>query len=284
MAYVCTMSRQHNTSIPDYESEEETKYVLNEHTSESNNKRIKIDNIIEDISVVTGSNIHKCIPWEHLDCIRTIQNQQAEIIEQNKTIQKRQLIKIEQNKTTQRQLAVLIEQNETIIEQNQVIINETSQLKEKEDKQLSENLLDPPSGFPLTTLEQFDELNSDLNMEGRRQLYKYLINCGGTTLREFLNRALKIIMTDELVCNFTWLGDKTNRGFGNTKVSNVLKQAAQKCLKTKGPQDIDHFKKEMLEVLRVSKQRHRLFLKKTSETNSRITITKFEEVTYNELY
>lgn len=47
-------------------------------------------------------------------------------------------------------------------------------------------------------------------------------------MREFLNCALKEVMTDELVNSFTWPGGKTSAKLGDTKVANVL---YRKCLK-----------------------------------------------------
>ena len=93
-------------------------------------------------------------------------------------------------------------------------------------------------------------------------------------------------MTDELVSQFTWLGDKKSNQFGDTRVANVLygrfsiyilhdkpdielykpsvfiSAAAQKCPYFPGPTDKTQFKTEILEVLRTTKQRFRKSSKK----------------------
>ncbi|XP_051168717.1 uncharacterized protein LOC127286358 isoform X2 [Leptopilina boulardi] len=99
------------------------------------------------------------------------------------------------------------------------------------------------------------------------RIYNHLINMGGVTLRQFLANSLKQIMTDNLVCSFTWNKGSDTLAFGNTKVSNVLFQSAKKCINFEGPANKQIFKDHMLEVLRHTKQRHRKRLRKNRPEN-----------------
>ncbi|XP_043462159.1 uncharacterized protein LOC122498479 [Leptopilina heterotoma] len=64
-------------------------------------------------------------------------------------------------------------------------------------------------------------------------------------------------MTDELVSQFSWPGSKKSEKFGDTKISNLLFESARQCTFFAGPHSISEFKNEMLEVLRITKQRYR---------------------------
>ena len=41
-------------------------------------------------------------------------------------------------------------------------------------------------------------------------------------MREFFAMSVKITMTDDLVCQFTWLGNNDTAKFGDTRISNVF--------------------------------------------------------------
>ncbi|XP_051156217.1 uncharacterized protein LOC127278520 [Leptopilina boulardi] len=155
----------------------------------------------------------------------------------------------EQNKT-------LIRQNEKISEQQENILLELSKQKKSEDKELSHKLFRPPDGFPLQTVAEFMTLESGDKAE-RTKLRNYLLSLGGVSIRHFLSASLRQVMTDKLVCQFTWPGGAESVEFGNTKVANVLYSAAQKCSNFEGPKDKNTFKTHMLEVLRNTKQRYR---------------------------
>ncbi|XP_071581639.1 uncharacterized protein [Temnothorax nylanderi] len=117
-------------------------------------------------------------------------------------------------------------------------------------------------GFPMSTVEEFKELESDAKKNDRRKLYNYLRGLGGCKLREFLYNAIKTIMTDSLVSKFTWPGSSVSEKFGDTKTMNIIYLAAQKCTLFNGPQDKASCKVEVQEVLRAIKQRYRTNLKK----------------------
>ena len=52
--------------------------------------------------------------------------------------------------------------------------------------------------------------------------HDHLVRLGGSRLKEFLSSALKEIMVDELVTQFTWHKQKGTQKFGDTRVSNLL--------------------------------------------------------------
>ena len=62
---------------------------------------------------------------------------------------------------------MLEEQNEIIIEHNLMIVQEIVKRKTAEEKQLSEKLLKPLTGFPMCTAEEFTELNEEKNVKNR---------------------------------------------------------------------------------------------------------------------
>ncbi|XP_033231560.1 uncharacterized protein LOC117182581 [Belonocnema kinseyi] len=98
---------------------------------------------------------------------------------------------------------------------------------------------------------------------------RHLVQSGGSKLREFLNFGLKEMMTDELVFQFTWVGGENSLIFSDTRVSNILYQAAQRCSQFNGPGDRAHFQSKMLEVLRTTKQHYRNLKKKVLLKNQR---------------
>ncbi|XP_046606828.1 uncharacterized protein LOC124302170 isoform X3 [Neodiprion virginianus] len=81
-----------------------------------------------------------------------------------------------------------------------------------------------PPGFPLDSLEVFQEFEED--PERQRSLRHYLINVGGVTARDALNQFLKEAMTDSLTQKFSWTGktvsDKENlRPLFNTCIGKM---------------------------------------------------------------
>ncbi|XP_051174803.1 uncharacterized protein LOC127290345 [Leptopilina boulardi] len=87
---------------------------------------------------------------------------------------------------------------------------------------------------------------------------------GGSSLKEFLSMALRQIMTDELVLNYTWHKQKETNKIGGTRVSNILYQAAINCTFFAGPDNKTEYKQTMLTVFKVTKQRCRKKLKKST--------------------
>ncbi|XP_033226088.1 uncharacterized protein LOC117178755 [Belonocnema kinseyi] len=135
------------------------------------------------------------------------------------------------------------------------------------DLSLSEKLLAPLEGFLLQTVEQFQNLDEKENLKLWRTVYRHLINRGGAKLREFLSFSLKLMVTDELVTHFTWLGAKSHKAFGDTRVSYIFYKAAKKFPCFPGPRDIKEFTTEM-EVFRTTKQRSRNISKNTHGQSS----------------
>lgn len=68
--------------------------------------------------------------------------------------------------------------------------------------------------------------------------------------------ALKEVMTDELVCHFTWNKTKDTEKLGDTEVSNIFHKATEKCPLFRGPENKEVFKNAMLDALKSTKQRY----------------------------
>ncbi|XP_033229339.1 uncharacterized protein LOC117180881 [Belonocnema kinseyi] len=103
------------------------------------------------------------------------------------------------------------------------------------EQSLNVTLCEPLEGFPLQTVEQFENLNSKINIKLRKSSYNHLKLRGGTKLREFLSLALKMTTSEQLVAKFTWRGDKKHKKFGNTRVANVMFVAAKDYYSFSGP-------------------------------------------------
>ncbi|XP_043472912.1 uncharacterized protein LOC122505396 isoform X2 [Leptopilina heterotoma] len=159
-------------------------------------------------------------------------------------------------------LDVLREQNKMILRQQEIILKELSKNNNATERKLSESLLTPLRGFPIETVERFQEFESEIGKESRTRVYNHLVNMGGATLRNFLSNSLRRLLTDNLVCSFTWNGGDNTLKFGDTRIANVLYQASKRCENFDGPTNKEIFKHHMLEVLRHTKQRHRKLLKK----------------------
>ncbi|XP_043476106.1 uncharacterized protein LOC122507454 isoform X3 [Leptopilina heterotoma] len=155
-------------------------------------------------------------------------------------------------------LKIIKKQNEEIISASTIIIEKLDEMKRSEingKKTLYDNL----KGFPLKTVAEFTQLENDSEESEkiRESLYHHLLTLGGTKLREFLSTSMKQLMTDHLLCEYTWNGEKGMQKFGDTKISNVLFSSAKKCPFFKGPSNVAEYKTEMREVMRISKQRYR---------------------------
>ncbi|XP_043480102.1 uncharacterized protein LOC122509870 isoform X2 [Leptopilina heterotoma] len=144
-----------------------------------------------------------------------------------------------------------------IYEQNQKILQILEGKKNYDERNLGRTLFQSPEGFPLSSMEEYEDFKASENNEIIVNLKNRLIQIGGTKLREFLNYALKQLMTDELVSQFSWPGSIKSEKFGDTKISNLLFESAKQSTYFVGPHSISEFKNEMLEVLRITKQRYR---------------------------
>ncbi|XP_077270685.1 uncharacterized protein LOC143901928 [Temnothorax americanus] len=157
----------------------------------------------------------------------------------------------------------LLEGHEQLMQQGQQILQE-GLLQKVGEVNVTRSFNEPLEGFPLNTLDQFDEMESDSQRSARKKMYHHLKSLGGSKLRDFLHSSLKEIMTDELVNKFTWSGGAESRNFGDTKIANILYLAAQNCPFFKGPESKMEFKIDMQEVLRAAKQRIRNRIKKNA--------------------
>lgn len=129
-------------------------------------------------------------------------------------------------------------------------------------EQLANKLYQHLDGFPLSTVEQFFNLEEITNKHERQKVHDHLIQLGGTSLKEFLSCALRQVMTDELVLKFTWQKQKNTEKFGDTRISNIFFQAAVNCPLFTGPDSKAAYKETMLGVLKSTKQRCRNKFKK----------------------
>ncbi|XP_036141100.1 uncharacterized protein LOC118648135 isoform X2 [Monomorium pharaonis] len=164
-----------------------------------------------------------------------------------------------------RKLAVLEELSRNLIKGQTDIQQQLKEIKEKPSDEyiVSRSLYQLLDGYPLNTLEQFNEIEHESKKLERQKLYRHFIGLGAVKIRDFIYTAIKQTMTDELVNKFTWLGDEHNtKELGNTKMMNIIYYAAKKCSHFEGPVDKEAFKIEMLQVLRTIKQRFRRTIKK----------------------
>ncbi|XP_051173361.1 uncharacterized protein LOC127289463 isoform X3 [Leptopilina boulardi] len=160
---------------------------------------------------------------------------------------------------------VIKAQNAEQLRLSERILEEIQKRNSIDETQCYNSLYEPLEGFPLKTVEEFQKLNEPESGPIREKLRQHLIKLGGTKLREFLHCALKQVLTDELVYQLTWLGDKDTEKFGDTKVSTIFFVSAQKCTLFKGPTNIAEYKLEMKQVMRITKQRYRNAQKKNAE-------------------
>lgn len=145
-----------------------------------------------------------------------------------------------------------------IYEQNKKIIQILETRNNYDERNLERTLFQSPKGFPLSSMEEYRNFEESENIEIIINMKNRLVVLGGTKLRQFLTNALKQLMTDELVCQFSWPGSINSEKFGDTKITNLMFESAKQCPHFVGPHSIVEFKNEILEVLRVTKQRYRL--------------------------
>ncbi|XP_067203122.1 uncharacterized protein [Linepithema humile] len=163
------------------------------------------------------------------------------------------------------QLTNLENQSKTIIAGHEQLMRQIKEMQAevqiRGEVNVTKTFYEPLEGFPLKTVEEFEEMESDIKHNERKKLYHHLRVLGGTKLREFIHSSLKEVMTDELVCKFTWPGGSGTEKFKDTKILNILYMAAQKCLFFSGPDNKTVFKADVQEVLRSVKQRFRKKIK-----------------------
>ncbi|XP_028047660.1 uncharacterized protein LOC105831861 isoform X2 [Monomorium pharaonis] len=158
----------------------------------------------------------------------------------------------------EKQMNELLEGHKQLMQQGQQILEEMLLHQKTVGKvNVTKIFYELLERFPLNTLDQFNEIESDSQRSARKKKYHHLKSLGGSKLRDFLHSSLKEIMTDELVNKFTWSGGAESRNFGDTKTANILYLAAQNCPFFKRPENKMEFKMDMQEVLRAAKQRIR---------------------------
>ncbi|XP_039301802.1 uncharacterized protein LOC120356943 isoform X1 [Solenopsis invicta] len=120
---------------------------------------------------------------------------------------------------------ILETQYETLLKGQETInvqMKETFKKLSENTTEISKTFYEPLDGFPLKSLEDFYNLESETKINERNQLCHHLQSLGGAKLREFLHTSVKHIMTDELVNQFTWLGGIGTEKFSDTKMSTLL--------------------------------------------------------------
>ncbi|CAL1672171.1 unnamed protein product [Lasius platythorax] len=172
----------------------------------------------------------------------------------NETEQSGSINGLEKNDTSQNEIIKLLRQ---VIEQNSIMLSDIKALKGHHILTMRNNLYKRPHGFPLKTVEEFKELETDTDR--LQELLTYLKFVGGIKLREALSHFQKETMTDELTCKFTYWGrTKESLPFYNTQIAKVYFYAAKTCPNFKGPETRAEFKLEIMEVFRAAKQRQYL--------------------------
>ncbi|XP_067211343.1 uncharacterized protein [Linepithema humile] len=155
---------------------------------------------------------------------------------------------------TQSEIVKLLRQ---VIKQNLELLSDIKVLKRHHTLTMQNNLYKRPDGFPLKTIEEFENLKADTDR--LQELLTYLKFVGGLKLREALSHFQKETMTDELTCKFTYWGrTKESLAFYNTQIAKVFFYAAKMCPNFKGPESRAEFKLEIMEVFRAAKQRQHL--------------------------
>ncbi|CAH0549685.1 unnamed protein product [Brassicogethes aeneus] len=112
------------------------------------------------------------------------------------------------------------------------------------------------NGFPLTTVEEFEDMEKDDKVENCLEMASRLTILGAADLRSFVALAIKEIMVDALVVKFSWCGLRGNKMFNRTKLCALIFEAAMDCTRFNGPSDMSEFKEHVDEVFRTTKQRY----------------------------
>ncbi|KAK0180568.1 hypothetical protein PV327_002936 [Microctonus hyperodae] len=145
--------------------------------------------------------------------------------------------------------------NELAITIDQRLKNIEKMLKERNENHY--DVLEPPKGFPLQTMEAFEKFeNSD--EETHNALQHYLEILGGQNYREALNLYIRASMTNKLAEEFSWRGQaRGNSGskvaLMTTKMARIFFRALKNSFKKSKPNK-ELFMKDLKEVLRSYKQ------------------------------
>ncbi|CAL8089585.1 unnamed protein product [Orchesella dallaii] len=79
---------------------------------------------------------------------------------------------------------------------------------------------------PFKTLAEFQEFDDSMDKEKMESLKVEILKCGGDSAVEFVGRALKKLLTNEVGLDYSLWGFKNNLNFSKTAVWAVLKEAA----------------------------------------------------------
>ncbi|XP_034937590.1 uncharacterized protein [Chelonus insularis] len=123
-----------------------------------------------------------------------------------------------------------------------------------------------PDGFPLQSMDDFNQFEEDSDKKRAETLRDYLKFAGGHDLREALHNFVRAAMTEELAEKFTWTGksgpnSSPKKKFKGTKMMKVFMSAAKRIKKIK-TFTLNEFTSNFSEVLRSYKQISKALKKK----------------------
>ncbi|XP_032690601.1 uncharacterized protein LOC116853586 isoform X2 [Odontomachus brunneus] len=113
----------------------------------------------------------------------------------------------------------------TVMKANKKLLKAINHMNERNNKvQIGVHTFDEAlEGFPLESVEQFDELENDQSKKNEHyKLYNHLCGIGASKLRDFVHMCFRQTMTDELVCTFTWAGSSDTEKLGDTKLVKIM--------------------------------------------------------------
>ncbi|CAH0551708.1 unnamed protein product [Brassicogethes aeneus] len=119
------------------------------------------------------------------------------------------------------------------------------------------NQIDPnkPEMYPCMSLEDFRIAEEDQEESSRKLLESYLGSMGAENVRAFISMAMKEILSDNVVEQFTVNGNRGKKEFGSSKHAALILRAARECKLFEGPLTRTEFLRELREVFRSTKQR-----------------------------
>ncbi|CAH0558730.1 unnamed protein product [Brassicogethes aeneus] len=178
----------------------------------------------------------------------------------------------QENDVLQKVWELLQDSNERIRNIEKRVTNNENCLREINEKMLAlEEKIDhsKPSqlvtvaveGFPLKTIEEFEEMEKPENDSKRSEMASRLAVIGAEKLRNFAYLMVEECMADELVEKFSWCGNRGNKMLFKTQLCAMFLDAAQECNRFSGPANYAELKLHIDEVFRSIKQR----IKKTKE-------------------
>ncbi|CAI6344136.1 unnamed protein product [Macrosiphum euphorbiae] len=82
--------------------------------------------------------------------------------------------------------------------------------------------------FPFKNVEAVEDMENKLNLDENTavQLKNFLLQIGGTGLKNFIKRVLERLFTNQLSTKYSWTGFKDNNALKNLKIMKIMKDVA----------------------------------------------------------